>query len=175
MRANLKGAVVAVLVCLCGVMATAEPAPPVISPGITIVELGIYCRAEAAGTEAAPETTLGYIAVLPAVPQFVFRQQQVPARLGMSFGVVTVSDRDIVGVRIETWKPGAEKSELWYADMVAGDQSIRGFSFDFPEELITGIWRMEAWDGETLLYRVAFEVLPGTALPGVGSDCNLLS
>ncbi len=34
---------------------------------------------------------------------------------------------------------------------------------------------MEAYDGDTLLYRVEWEVLPGDQLPGVSSDCDLLA
>ncbi|MBK6468130.1 MAG: hypothetical protein IPF96_15700 [Rhodobacter sp.] len=65
--------------------------------------------------------------------------------------------------------------EIWYSDLFADVPSMRGYSFDFEAELIPGLWRMEAWDGETRLYSIDFEVVPPSALPGIGSDCNLLS
>jgi hypothetical protein len=51
----------------------------------------------------------------------------------------------------------------------------RGFVFEFPKELVPGLWAMEAYDGETLLYRVEWQVLPGDQLPGIGSDCEFVA
>ena len=153
----------------------ADPAPPLATPLVTIVEYGIYCRPDVEGTEAAPETSLGYINVFSGLPEFRFQQQQVPARLGVSFGLVVESSVDVAQVRMETWKPGREVPEIWYSDLFADVPSMRCYSFDFEAELIPGLWRMEAWDGETRLYSIDFEVVPPSALPGIGSDCNLLS
>ena len=153
----------------------ADPIPPIASPGIQITEYGIYCKPDTERTEDAPETSLAYIQVFTGQPEFRYRQQDVPARLGVSFGVVVVSDVTIPEVRIETWKPGADKPEVWYTEFAAGGESMRGFSFDFEEELLTGMWRMEAWDGDTRLYSVEFDVLPPSSLPGVGSGCAFLS
>jgi len=155
--------------------ALAELSSPIAGPGISIQEIGIYCRADTEATEPAPETALGYIFVLDGIPEFAFKQRQVPARLGISFGLVVTADYDIPGARIDTWRPGATTPDVWYADFTAGVPRMRGFRFDFADELITGLWRMEAYDGEALLYSVTFEVRPGEEMPGVTSDCNLLS
>lgn len=155
--------------------ALAELSSPIAGPGISIQEIGIYCRADDKATEPAPETSLGYIHLLDGIPEFAFKQRQVPARLGISFGLVVMADYDIIGARIDTWRPGATKPEVWYSDFAAGVPRMRGFSFDFVDELVTGLWRMEAYDGDTLLYSVAFDVRPGSEMPGVTSDCNLLS
>lgn len=155
--------------------ALAELSSPIIGPGITLQEIGIYCRADAETTEPAPETTLGYIFLLESMPELAFKQRQVPARLGISFGLVVTADYDITGARIDTWRPGGTKPDVWYSDFAAGVPQMGGFSFDFADELITGLWRMEAYDGDTLLYSVAFDVRPGSEMPGVTSDCNLLS
>ena len=153
----------------------AEPAPPEAGPGIELVDFGIYCATESSGTEPAPGTALGYVDLLPGMPQIVYHQQLVPGRLGSSFGVISRADRDIFGVRIETWKPNATTSDIWFSDLVADSPKMRGFAFDYPEEVLLGLWRLEAWDGDTLLYRVEFEVVPPEQLPGVSSDCNLMS
>ena len=155
--------------------ALADPAPPTLTPGIRMLEFGVYCRPSSEGTEPAPETSLGYINLLSTLPEFIHRQQQVPASMGTSFGVVVQADRDILQARVETWKPGQAHPEVWYTDLYAGTPRMRGFAFDFPEEMILGIWRMEAWDGDALLYSVEFEVQPAATLPGISSDCNLLS
>jgi hypothetical protein len=153
----------------------AEPAPPMTTPGITIDGFGIYCRPGTTTTEPAPETTLGYIHQFSGLPEIAFHQLEVPARMGVHFGVIVTADRDIAGVRAETWKPGATRPEVWYSDHYADTPRARGFVFEFPEELVTGIWRMDAFDGDTLLYRVEWEVVPGTSLPGVTSDCTFVA
>lgn len=155
--------------------ALADPAAPQSAQGIRFVEIGIYCRPESEGTEPAPETSLGYINLLATLPEFIHRQQRIPAALGISFGVVVQADHDILQARIETWKPGRDRPEIWYTDLYADTPRMRGFAFDFPEELILGTWRMEAWDGDTRLYSVEFEVQPASTLPGISSDCNLMS
>jgi hypothetical protein len=153
----------------------ADPAPPFTAPGVTIVDLGVYCRPGTTTREEAPGTTLGYIQKLPGLPAMAFSQQTVPARIGVHFGVIVATDRDIPGIRAETWKPGATTPEVWFTDHIADTPRARGFVFEYPEELIPGPWVMEAYDGDTLLYRVEWQVLPGNQLPGVSSDCDLLA
>lgn len=155
--------------------ALAELAPPRSGTGITLDKVGIYCRMETDGREAAPDTDLGYIQILAATPEFVFEQREVPARLGISFGVMSTSDRDILDARIEVYRPDTPKPDVWYSTFVANSPMLRGFSFDFAHELVPGIWRFAAFDGDIELYSVEFEVLPGSELPGISSDCNLLS
>ena len=155
--------------------AMADPPPPFTAPGIVIENFGVHCNVETEGTLEAPATESGFINLMSGIPEFSYRHQAIPARLGISFGVVAVSESDIFGTRLVTWKPGATEPEYWYSDMVAGQPTIQGYMFETPDELITGPWRLEAYDGETQLYSVAFEVLPGAELPGVTSDCNLLS
>lgn len=163
------------VLCLAAPAALADPAAPALSPGVQLVDYGIYCITESTGTQPAPETSLGYIDMLPGVPEMIYRQQAIPGRLGTSFGVVIQVDRDIPDARIETWKPGAARAETWYDDIFADSPQMRGFAFDYPEEIILGLWRMEAWEGDTRLYSVEFEVQPAETLPGVTSDCNLVS
>jgi len=153
----------------------ADPALRTTAPGIELVEVGIFCQVATVATATAPETELGYVTLLPGTPQIAFRQQEVPARLGVQFGVVVRSDRIIERVRNETWAPGVNQPDIWYQSLAVDDGKARGFMFEFPEELRIGTWRMDAFDGDTLLYSVAWEVLPADALPGVGSDCGLVS
>jgi len=155
--------------------ALAEPAAPWTAQGIKIADFGIYCPVETAGTEAAPDTSLGYINNLSGTPVIVFHQQQVPARLGVHFGVIVQSLRDIPEVRNVTWLPGAKTPEVWMSSLSGSRPLARGFLFEADRELVTGLWRMEAYDGDTLLYSIEWEVLPPEALPGIGSDCEFVS
>lgn len=168
----LTAAIAALAFCF---PALADVAAPIASPNLQITNYGIYCSPETKERREAPETSLGYIEVFSGTPGIRYQQQQVPARLGVSFGVVITSAVDVPSVRIETWKPGKETPEIWYTDYMAGGSSMRGFTFDFKEELLLGVWRMEAWDGDSLLYSVEFEVVTPSSLPGIGSDCTFLS
>lgn len=155
--------------------AKAELPAPILAPGVTLVDLGIFCRPGTTTRQDAPETSLGYVNALTELPAIAFRQQEVPARIGVHFGVIVALDRDIAGVRAETWMPGATEPEVWYTDETADIPRGRGFVFEFPNELLPGPWVMEAYDGDTLLYRVEWQVLPGDQLPGVSSDCEFVA
>ena len=172
---SLRFFLFSLLACASAVPAMAELAPITAAPGIVLEKVGIYCKLETEGREAAPETDLGYIQVLVATPEFAFDQREVPARLGISFGVLATSDRDIAQARIEVRRPGTSKPDIWYSDFFADTPSLRGFSFDFASELTPGIWTFSAHDGDRQLYSVEFEVVPGSDLPGISSDCNLMS
>lgn len=155
--------------------ARAEPVPPYLAPGVTLVDLGIFCQPGTTTREDAPETALGYVHAITDLPTVAFRQQEVPARIGVNFGVIVAFDRDLTGVRAETWKPGVPTPDVWYTDETADVPRARGYVLEFPDELLPGLWTMEAYDGDTLLYRVHWEMLPGDQLPGVGSACEFVS
>jgi Domain of unknown function (DUF3859) len=155
--------------------AMADPPPSVSAPGITILELGIFCKAGTSRNKDAPDTSLGYVRELTDSTEMAFDQQQVPIRIGSHFGLTFLSDHDIPALRNETWKPGATMPELWTSDVLAGAVQTRGYSLDFPEELLPGLWRFDAYEGDRQIYSVTFELLPADQLPGIGSDCDLLS
>ena len=171
----MRALILALLVALTAAPLWADPAPPEAGPGIELVNIGIYCVPSETRQQAAPETELGYINLYEGVPRFTHHRQTVPAILGLSFGVHFVADRDIAEVRVETWRPGAARPDAWPAALTAGSAQSNGFTFETTDEMQTGLWRMEAWDGSVLLYRVEFDVLPADALPGIGPDCDLMS
>ncbi|MFZ1470420.1 MAG: hypothetical protein WAT09_15810 [Paracoccaceae bacterium] len=153
----------------------ADPGPPTSIVSVQILDYGIYCRPVIDGTTAAPGTPLGYVNNFSGAPTYRYRQQEVPALLGISFGLSVVSDISIANVRVETLRPGATAPDVWFTDLEAGSAHARGFSFDFEDELQMGLWKMEAWDGDTRLYSIEFDVVAPSALPEIGPDCNFLS
>lgn len=153
----------------------AEPVPPQGSPGVTVQSHGIFCVPVESTLEPAPGTSLGYVESFIGDPVLRVEGPQVPASLGTSFGFTVVTDRDISQARIETWLPGSTAPEVWNADLTANVPGYLGFSFDFETELIPGLWRIEVWEGEQMLSRVEFDVLPPSQLPPHMSDCNLMS
>lgn len=167
--------IAALLAVFAATAAFAGPVPPQGSTHVDIVDFGIYCRPEITGTEPAPDTSLGYVNLLGGDTTIRLHQQEIPAILGISFGVIVLPHQTIIGARMETYRPDKADPDIWFADLYEGDQKIRGFTFDFEDEVLPGIWRMEAWDSDTRLYSIEFEVLPPSALPGISADCNMLS
>lgn len=153
----------------------AEPAPPQTDPQITILDYGIYCRPDVIRQDAAPDTKLGYINVFSEIPVIRHRQQVVPAALGVSFGLILRSEEDFPSTRMESWKPGQTEPEVWFSSLAAGDETSRGFTFEFEEELILGTWRLQSWDRDRLLYSIEFEVVPAKQLSGIVALCDMLS
>ncbi len=153
----------------------AEPAPVTAGPGITVLSYGVYCPPRVSGQMDAPETESGTVNLLADTPQISRNGQEVPAALGLAFGLVYSSDRDLGLVRFQALRPGRSVPEVYYGTVAAGETGTQGFTFETPSELETGRWRFEGWSEDTLLYRVEFDVLPAEALPGLSQLCGLTS
>lgn len=149
------------------------------------IEFGVYCETESVGSEEAPGTANGSIDILAEVPDFLWATHQVPAYPGMSFGVksreITGTGLPLVTIRV-THPPLLDSGivEQTYVTSIAHSRtldSINSYTFDFPEELVTGTWTLEAYDAQGLIYQVAFEVLPAEQLPWIAGNCvgDLLS
>ena len=175
MRALIPALMLSLAVMPAAAPVAAAPAVPEAGAGIDLLDVGIYCLPSDTRPEAAPETELGYINVYDGTPRFIHHRQTVPAVLGLSFGVHYTSDHDIGDVRVETWRPGQTRPDAWTVSVAADAAQSNGFTFETTDEMRTGTWRMEAWDGTRLLYRVEFDVQPADALPGIGPDCDLMS
>lgn len=156
----------------CVTVALAELPKVFTANTVEMVAFGVYCQPRSAGRETAPGTALGYVKLYADTPKIHFEQQQVPAALGISFGVQAISLEDLPEVRMETWKPGASAPDIWHRDWYAGGLASRGYSFDFEDELILGTWRQEAWHQERQLYSVSFEVVPPEAEPKIIAFCE---
>lgn len=155
--------------------ATATPPPPQIGVMLQQVHLGVLCNLPEGGREPAPDTSLGYTAIVLGEPKITFEQQHVPAALGVEFGLIFNLDHDIENAINKTYRPGQTEPDSWIASYSAEQTAYRGFSFDFPEELLLGRWVLEGWEGDTLLYRIAFDIVPEAAFPGIVAQCQAMS
>jgi hypothetical protein len=158
-----------------GAPALATPAPPEVSEAVATIKVGALCQPQADGIVAAPDTELGYITLTKDMPAITVETQVVPDALGLAFGVMVVPARDIAQVRMVAYRPNHPEPEMFYSAFVAGKERVQFFSFEFPQEQEPGLWRMEAWDGESLLYRVEFEVVAEEALPDMVARCRAMS
>ena len=160
-----------------GSPALADPAPPEAGPLVAELHVGVFCALQAMDQRPAPGTLSGWIHVPEGEIDFHWPDRQVvPAAIGLAFGV---KSRMVPGVflsgQMRVYRPGSTMPEVWdstFADL--GDQ-FGFFRFDREDELIPGIWRFEAWQGETRLYAVEFEIVPAAALPEIAQACGAIS
>jgi len=146
------------------------------SVSISEIEAQAFCSPAEDGVQVpAPETELGYVIEMQSDLPLRAKGQQVAAVIGMAFGVRSTTSRDVPRAKMELFRPGGAKPDIWYEDFAAGSARTEYFSFDFPQELVTGMWVFEAWDDRELLYRVGFSVLPAGALPDMVAGCGAVS
>ena len=153
----------------------AQPAAPEMGNRITALTAGVLCTPRVTERAEAPDTTLGFTGVVTDTPKFTFEQQQVPATLGMTFGLIYTPKFALINVRNLTYRPNATEPDVFYSDVLDRADRFRGFSFDYANELALGVWRLEGWQGDVMLYRVEFEVVAPEKLPEVSAYCMGMS
>lgn len=155
----------------------ADPAPPVTDPLVASLKVGIFCALQAMDQRPAPGTLSGWIHVPDGPIDFHWPDTQVvPAAIGLAFGV---KSRMVPGVfasgEMRVYRPGASTPETWDSTFSDIGEQFGFFRFDRDDELIPGLWRFEAWEGDTRLYSVEFEVVPAAALPEIVNACGAIS
>ncbi len=155
----------------------ADPSAPTADPSVAMLEVGVFCALQAMDQRPAPGTLSGWIHVPDSVIDFHWPDRQVvPAAIGLAFGV---KSRMIPGVfasgEMRVYRPGSTTPETWDSSFTDLSDQFGFFRFDHQDELIAGLWRFEAWEGETRLYQVEFEVVPAAALPEIAQACGATS
>ncbi len=162
----------ALLVCGWAIATQAQVLSFSHSPKLTLVRAVILCTPQNRHQEPAPGTEAGYIEI-PEEALVVIREgQAVPAVLGMAFGVAITPSDELTGIRMVTRRPGRLVPDVYVSQFIAGTETTNFFSFDVESELVPGIWTFEAWDGDSRLYRVDFQVLPASADPDLVAQCR---
>lgn len=143
----------------------------------TALDAGIICTAGNRTREAAPDTRSGYIELLDGTSTLGLSARRIPAVPGLAFGVIAeMSETDEAqgATVIVTHPPMGEdrtERETWQSDFLAGDTVMNFFSFDLPEERVTGRWTIEArFEGRTL-FSARFEVVDPAVMPDFVSPC----
>ena len=141
------------------------------------LQAGILCVDGTSRHEPAPSTRLGYVNLVDGQIVLGLATQRVPAIAGLAFGVVAnVADTGgQAGVSIVVTHPpmGSDGStrDVWQNDFVAGEQSSSFFRFEYPEELVTGDWSIQAEAGGRVFYTARFRVVDPGAMPGFVNPC----
>jgi hypothetical protein len=156
----------------------ADPAPPAPGPLIASLEVGVFCALKAMDQRPAPGTLSGWIHVPDGEITFHWPDRQVvPASIGLAFGVKArmVQGTMVAYAEMRVYRPGSDVPEVWDSSFTDLGDSVAFFRFDHEHELLPGIWRFEARDGEVLLYSVEFEVVPAAAVAEITDACGAVS
>lgn len=169
----------ALLLTLLASPALAAPAEPQAGAEVAWLEVGVFCALQAMDRMPAPGTASGWIHVPASEITFHWPDRQVvPAAIGLAFGVRVMGAPGFAtsdGAEARVMRPGRTTPEVWASGISDAGDTLSFFRFDTPEELVPGLWTFEGWDGDTLLYRVEFEVVPAAALPEIVDACGAVS
>ena len=143
-------------------------------------EYGLVCDTNVVGAAKAPDTDIGEINIIAGDVVFSAHGTLVPAIPGLSFGVKSRASGamllDDVTFRV-THPPliGTGTTEQsWQGYIEASRLSAQLYSFDMPSELVTGTWTLSAYQRDTLLYQISFDVIaPKDAPTYLKELCNL--
>ncbi len=165
-----------------------------ILPGLTAAQVtsdtaqmtvtqGIFCEIDSVATMEAPGTAAGHIELYDRTPEFQWLGSVVPTVPGLSFGVRVdtegaLSFGDTVITLTHPPLKGTDITEQTYVTTLGGDgPSVNAYTFDLPEELVTGVWTFTASQNGRELYRAQFNVVPASQAPQIAAGCesNLMS
>ncbi|MBP9049143.1 MAG: DUF3859 domain-containing protein [Tabrizicola sp.] len=167
----------AIALALTAGAALADPASPAPGPLVATLKLGVFCALQAMDQRPAPGTLSGWIHVPDGMIDFHWPDRQVvPAAIGLAFGVKSQMRPGVfLQGEMRVYRPGSTTPETWDSSFSDTGEQFGFFRFDRAEELIPGLWRFEAWEGETQIYAAEFEVVPAAALPDIVQACNAIS
>jgi hypothetical protein len=156
----------------------AQDAPEVFtSDAIARLVFGVYCASAPVDLQEAPGTVAGVVNIVSDLPVLLAETTRVPAQIGIGFGVLVEAAEGIVldDVTITITHPPYPDTKIeverWVTSFDHEAPGLVGFSFERESELVTGRWIFEAdHDGE-LVFRIDFEVVPASALPGFAQGC----
>jgi len=165
------------LIFLCATAANAQEGD-VVSDQLFSFEAGIVCAPETIGTSPATNTVAGVTNAIEEDPPFVSLTRRVPAVLGFGFGIkaMAMDANGIAPVTMTITHPAMTQTKTTqqsFDTLISGiDPSLTFYQFDFAYELLPGRWVMEATQGDTVLYRAAFQVVAPNKVPELASVCG---
>ena len=148
-----------------------------VSPQISAFRAGIFCAPEVISTSPAPDTVAGVTNVLETAPPFVSAGRNMPAVLGMGFGVMSKSKNQVLlDVLIVVTHPpmgeGAVTRQSYYSEISSFGESMTLYQFDYDYELVQGPWTITASQGDTVLFQAGFNVVAPHLVPELAGICG---
>ncbi len=162
------------LFCLLALPARAED---FLRAPVLMEQAGVICGIDSAGHAPAPETEAGEILLVDQSADIDVETRLVPARLGLSFGwrLRLQEGASLSGLTIVVRHPPLGLRGLteqrWPTELSDRAQSLDLFKFEYPHELELGTWILELRQGDAVLARQSFEVVPEWAAIDVIEAC----
>jgi len=133
------------------------------SPGAARFEHGFFCAMEPISFEEASDTVSGTVTIVADEPIFLAPGPQVPAQLGIGFGVIIQPLPQYAGpvtisVQHPPMGPNGVTRQSWQADLFAEDSTYLGFTFEQRYEVVRGPWTLSAQSNGRPIYEVNFVV-----------------
>jgi len=162
--------------CLLWLTAAANAAPQ--TPGVAAFDYGYFCALDPVEEQASPDTVSGTVQLVADLPTFIARDLNVPAQVGVGFGVHVQTLPQFAGQVTVTSEhppmgPNGVTRQSWVTDLSATEQNYVGYSFEYDYELLPGLWTLSAQANGRMLYSITFNILPPTQSPGVPCRQNI--
>lgn len=148
-----------------------------LTPAIAELQAGVICAPEVISTVPAPDTVAGISNIIAGDPPFVTNGRVVPAVIGIGFAIKARSagqDYPFVTM-VVTHPPMGDQGttrQSYDSSLSAAEMSLTAWQFEFDYELVTGPWTVSAFDGDTLLFSIGFDVVPPAMLPELAATCG---
>lgn len=161
------------LLVLATMPALAQNQSPIVSQ-----TYGVICAVDMQGQQPAPATESGVINLVDQSRDFDVVTHQVPAEIGLSFGMraVTAEGSSMETARMSVTHPpmGATgiTRQSWAAPLRGGMPALNMFTFEKPHELVQGTWVFQLIFADKILSEQVFQVLPGGSVPPVQKTCG---
>ena len=154
-----------------------EAAGDTVAAVLSHFEAGILCAQEVIGTSPAPDTVAGITNIIENDPPFVSNGRQVPAVLGVGFGVKAQSagiDYPEVTMVLTHPPMGPEgmTRQSYTTSIGTADTSISFYQLEYDYELVIGHWTFTAMAAGKVLYSAGFDVVDPRQVPELGGLCG---
>lgn len=145
--------------------------------GVTL-EYGVICELSSQGERSAPETELGRINLINQDRRFDVVTTQIPAQLGLSFGIRAEFTDETPPQRIEisvSHPPMGQNQVIeqrWGAALNPDRPSLNVFSFEYPHELVPGLWEFRILQDGATIAQQQFDVLNQPSTREIDQICS---
>lgn len=142
------------------------------------LEYGLICRVEAASLEPAPETATGTIQVIEKPLNFLKKTRTIPMVKGLGFAVDLTPaapwrlDNVQVSLQHPPYYGSGETIDRWTAAFDGSTPTMNFFEFEHDFEMVAGVWTLSAYQDQTLIYSVSFDVVPAQDAPDLAALCS---
>lgn len=148
-----------------------------VSPRVQDLVGGIFCAPPDGERRPAPDTIAGWVHIPAAPVEMIANGNDVPAVLGLGFGVRFRLEGDSTAtvrytVTHPPIPPGNQTSQHWDSMLPGGGEDSAFFQFDTEDEMQPGPWGFSVEANGEHLFTMQFTVHPAADLPALAALCR---